>query len=107
MRRYLTSRPYLPIASLVSTPLIVGTTPGGFPSSWIPSGASGAWIQCDSLSGGVKFAFGTNPNTLWGLDLMPGHIFEIRDSPEMLASIRFVRASGTDGRITFHPFLDP
>lgn len=106
MRRYLTSRPFYPIVTAVQTSVLVSDTPAGVPSTWIPGNATGAFISCDTLGGGVKFAFGTDPNTLWGIDLAPGDIFTIHDSPEMLASIRFVRISATSGRVSIIPFMD-
>ena len=107
MRRQLTLRPIRFLATLANTQLVVSTTAVGIPSTWIPSGASGGWIACDTLGGGVKMALGTTaPTTAWGIDLGPGDIFEVRDSVELVEQMQFVRVTSADGRISFVPFTE-
>lgn len=106
MRRHLTLRPVRFMASLANTSLVVSTTAVGLPSTWIPSGASGGWIACDTLGGGIKLALGQAPSTLWGIDLGPGDVFEVRDSIEIVTNMQFVRVTSTDGKISFIPFTE-
>jgi len=103
---YSVLRPLQLIPTLVSTPLIVSTVAVSIPSTWIPNGTSSALLCCDTLGGGVKLAFGTDPNTLWGIGLSPGQIFEIRDNGAMITGLKFVRVTTVDGRISFIPFQE-
>lgn len=106
MRRQLTSRPVRFMASLVNTSFVVSTAAVAIPSTWIPSGASGGWIACDTMGGGVKMCLGQNPSTIWGIDLGPGDVFEVRDSVEILQQMQFIRVTSTDGRVSYIPFTE-
>ncbi len=105
VRGFLTSRPILFLPSLINTFLSINTT-ATIPSTWIPNGASGAFICCDTLGGGVKLMFGTAAGTNWGLDIGPGQHFEIRDNPDLLTKMNFASISGTAGKISFIFFTE-
>ena len=116
MRGDLTARPVKFIPTLIHTPLVinVGSPAVGIPSTWIPAGTSGAYICCDTLGGGVKFAFvgaadistPNVPTTQWGYDLGPGQAFTIRDNIDLINKIQFFAITGTAGRISFLPFTE-
>ncbi|MDP3982452.1 MAG: hypothetical protein Q8Q65_00040 [bacterium] len=106
MREHLTMRPLLLMTPLVNTPLTVSTVAVTIPSTWIPNGTSSAWLGCDSLGGGVKFAFGSDPSTIFGMDLVPGQVLEIRNNENLISNIKLIRATATDGKISFLPFCE-
>lgn len=103
MRENLTYRPKLfmpvtPVALAITTAVV------GISINSIPNGASGAIIANQQQE--VAYGFHTAIDTQTGIILPAKANVEV-NRVENLQSLRFLRTSGTDGRIVFHFYTEP